>query len=109
MLWLRGDSILSAFEIEHTTSIYSGLLRLSDLVTLQPNINIDLYLVAPSARREKVARQLSRPTFDRPPRPLSGLCRFISYDALKGLVDRVEGLAGFLQVELIKTIAEDCT
>ena len=49
VLWLTGNAIVAAFEVEHSTSIYSGLLRMSDLLTMQPNINIDLYLV--SARR----------------------------------------------------------
>jgi hypothetical protein len=31
VLWLKGNSIQAAFEIESTTSIYSGLLRMSDL------------------------------------------------------------------------------
>ena len=41
----------SAFEAESTTTIDSGLLRLSDLLALQPNLDIDLYLVAPDERR----------------------------------------------------------
>jgi hypothetical protein len=31
VLWLNGSSIQAAFEIESTTSIFSGLLRMSDL------------------------------------------------------------------------------
>lgn len=46
VLWLRGNGIEAAFEIEHTTSVYSGLLRMSDLVTLHPNFHIRLYVVA---------------------------------------------------------------
>jgi len=53
ILWLQDNAIIAAFEIEHTTSIYSGLLRMSDLISMQPNIKIDLYLVAPNERREK--------------------------------------------------------
>jgi hypothetical protein len=37
VLWLRGNSIVAAFEVECTTAIYSGLLRMSDLLALQPN------------------------------------------------------------------------
>jgi len=43
VLWLKGNAIVAAFEVEHTTSIYSGLLRMSDLLTMQPNIDIKLY------------------------------------------------------------------
>src|ERR1700745_2624632 len=31
VLWLSGNSIVAAFEVECTTSVYSGLLRMSDL------------------------------------------------------------------------------
>ena len=64
VLWLKGNSIRAAFEIEHTTSIYSGLLRMSDLITLQPNLNINLFIVAPDERRDKVRSEINRPTFD---------------------------------------------
>ncbi len=30
VLWLKGNSIVAAFEVECTTSVYSGLLRMSD-------------------------------------------------------------------------------
>jgi hypothetical protein len=29
-----------AFEIEHTTAVYPGLLRMADLLALQPNMDI---------------------------------------------------------------------
>jgi hypothetical protein len=38
VLWLKGNSIIAAFEIESTTSVYSGLLRMSDLTAMQPNL-----------------------------------------------------------------------
>lgn len=63
VLWLKGNSIVAAFEVECTTAIYSGLLRMSDLLALQPNLEIDLFLVAPDERREKVEQEILRPTF----------------------------------------------
>ena len=63
VLWLKGKSIVSAFEIESTTSIYSGLLRMADLIAMQPNLNILFYMVATSERREKVFSEVNRPTF----------------------------------------------
>lgn len=107
VLWLQGNAIVAAFEIEHTTGIYSGLLRMSDLVALQPNINIDLFIVAPSRRRDKVVREVNRPTFNRLPRPLSSLCQYIPYDELTALVERAEGFQGYLMVDAIQTVAED--
>jgi len=32
VLWLKDKAIMAAFEIESTTSVYSGLLRMSDLI-----------------------------------------------------------------------------
>ncbi|MBI1927629.1 hypothetical protein HYR99_25730 [Candidatus Poribacteria bacterium] len=64
VLWLRGDGqIVAAFEIEHTTSVYSGLLRMADLVALVPILNFPLYIVTPEERLKKVRSELSRPTF----------------------------------------------
>ena len=45
VLWLDRNAIVAAFEIESTTSIYSGLLRMADLVAMQPNLNIPLFLI----------------------------------------------------------------
>ena len=64
VVWIKGaNQIAAAFEIEHTTSIFSGLLRMSDLVSLSPNLNFPLFIVAPEVRMQKVANELSRPTF----------------------------------------------
>src|SRR4029434_6227140 len=63
VLWLKGNSIVAAFEVECTTTIYSGLLRMSDLLALQPNLEINLFLVAPDERQDKVEQEIRRPTF----------------------------------------------
>ncbi len=64
VVWLQGSrQVAAAFEVEHTTSIYSGLLRMSNLVALSPNLNFPLYIVTPKNRMDKVQRELSRPTF----------------------------------------------
>ena len=66
VLWLQGNAIVAAFEIESTTSIYSGLLRMADLIwRCSLNLNIPLYLVAPDERRDKVMEEVNRPTFSR--------------------------------------------
>src|SRR5690606_37066290 len=36
VIWLKGRAIQRAFEVEHTTAVYSGLLRMADLLALQP-------------------------------------------------------------------------
>lgn len=64
VVWIKGaKQVAAAFEVEHTTSIFSGLLRMSDLILQSPNLNFPLYIVAPQARLQKVACELCRPTF----------------------------------------------
>jgi hypothetical protein len=55
--------VAAAFEVERTTSVHSGLLRMADLAALAPNLSFPLYVVVPRARLEKVRRELARPTF----------------------------------------------
>lgn len=79
VLWLKGRSMARAFEIEHTTAIYSGLLRMADLLALQPNMNIRLHIVAPVDKREKVLSEIRRPVFSLLDRgPLYEQCSFLS-------------------------------
>lgn len=83
VLWLKGRSIVRAFEVEHTTSVYSGILRMADLLALQPNMNIKLHIVAPESRQEKVFQEIRRPVFSLLEKgPLSESCTYISYDSL---------------------------
>jgi hypothetical protein len=86
VLWLRGRSIKRAFEVEHTTSIYSGILRMADLLALQPNMDIRLHIVATAHRREKVKEEILRPVFSLLERgALSESCTFVSYDSVRQL------------------------
>ncbi|MBS1788090.1 MAG: hypothetical protein JST85_10230 [Acidobacteria bacterium] len=86
VLWLRGRSIRRAFEVEHTTSIYSGILRMADLQALQPNMDIRLHIVAPENRREKVFSEIRRPVFSLLDRgPLSENCTYLSYNSIREL------------------------
>ena len=65
VIWLKPETgeIVSAFEVEKSTSIYSGILRLEDLTRSIPERGCDLYLVAPDSREKEVMAQLSRPAF----------------------------------------------
>ena len=108
VLWLSGNSIVAAFEVECTTSIYSGLLRMSDLLALQPNLDINLYLVAPDERREKVEQEILRPTFSLREKPLKTMCGFLSFNALCEKVDGIKklGLSGSVKPNFLKKTAE---
>lgn len=83
VLWIKGRSIVRAFEVEDTTSIYSGILRMADLLSLQPMLDIKIHIVAPDSRRDSVFQQITRPVFAVMEKgPLSELCSFISYDSV---------------------------
>ena len=68
VLWLDSGSgqIAAAFEVEHSTSIYSGIVRLLDLSLGAAGQSVKgLFLVAPDDREEEVRAQLRRPAFSR--------------------------------------------
>jgi hypothetical protein len=86
VIWIKGRSITRAFEVEHNTSVYSGLLRMADLLALQPNMNIRLHIVAPDERRDKVFKEMLRPVFSLLDRgPLSSICTFVSYESVDAI------------------------
>jgi type II restriction enzyme len=69
VLWLERDAsgrVAGAFEVEHTTSIYSGIVRMLDLALGAPDATVThLFLVAPDDREADVRTQLARPAFSR--------------------------------------------
>lgn len=68
VLWLDSGSgqVAAAFEVEHSTSIRSGILRLHDLSLGSAGQSVKgLFLVAPDGREEEVRAQLRRPAFSR--------------------------------------------
>lgn len=79
IIWLkRGSSELSAlFEIEHSTPIYSGLLRFNDLHLINPSLHLKYSIVSNDLRRSLYLRQINRPTFRMS--GLSNICNFLEY------------------------------
>lgn len=68
VLWIARDDqrVAAAFEVEHSTSIYSGIVRMLDLALgNELAIRSPLFLVAPDDRRQEVRQQLQRPAFSR--------------------------------------------
>jgi hypothetical protein len=108
VLWLRGNAIVAAFEVESTTSIYSGLLRMADLIAMQPNLKIPLYLVAPDDRRDKVFTEVNRPTFSRLSPPLVEMCRFLSFSTLQDRLKEAAPFIKYLKPQFIDELSEDC-
>ena len=108
VLWLKNNAIVAAFEVEDTTSVYSGLLRMSDLLALQPNLDVALYLVAPDDRQGKVRQEMLRPTFSLREKPLGSVCGYISYSTLEEKLNGINrlGLGSSLKPSFLETLAE---
>jgi hypothetical protein len=96
VLWFEGNVIHEAFEIEATTSVYSGLLRMSDLVLSQPNISIDLHIVAPIRRRDLVRKNILRPSFAR----LRPKCSFITFEEISAKYEVVKDILQKQQAQI---------
>lgn len=69
VLWLDRDApnVVAAYEVEHLTSIYSGIVRMLDLALSGSDLHAaaGLFLVAPDSREADVRAQLQRPAFSR--------------------------------------------
>jgi hypothetical protein len=107
VLWLERNAIIAAFEIESTTSIYSGLLRMSNLIHTLPNLKIPIYLVAPEERREKVMVEVNQPAFSQI--SLSENCRYISFTNLKQAIDQFNPeMLPYLRPQILEHWSEPC-
>lgn len=64
VVWFKKgtNKIICAFEVEKSTSIYSGILRLQDLSLSLPSHNSKLYIVVPDNRERDIKIQLGRPS-----------------------------------------------
>lgn len=78
VVWMRSGSneIEALFEVEHSTPIYSGLLRFNDIFLTSPALN-RFTIVSNESRRDLFARQLRRPTFLKS--GLSEITAFLEY------------------------------
>lgn len=99
VIWKEEFRIDAAFEIEHTTAIYSGLLRFSDLKIIVPNINYPLFIVAPLSKKNRVFEQIKRPAFKR--LGLDKEVRYLSYETIDGINKFFENSSSGLNVDLI--------
>jgi hypothetical protein len=81
-----------------------------DLISLQPNLNIPLYLVAPKGRRKKVIDEVNRPTFQKLEPPLVDVCRYIPFETLQDRISNLESKMGlrYLKPEFLEELSEDC-
>jgi hypothetical protein len=105
VIWLEhGRGYAAAFEVERTTAVHSGILRLSDLASVAPNVALDMFIVAPAERGPRVISELNRPTFRKEPLALHKRCRLIFFEDLISKIDAVGDLVaamngpGFLNI-----------
>jgi len=79
VVWFQRGSteIRALFEVEHSTPIYSGLLRFNDIHLTFPGLHPKFSVVANEERRSLFVRQLNRPTFQ--VSGLGELCTFMEY------------------------------
>jgi hypothetical protein len=103
VIWVRQNAPICAFEVETTTSVYSGLLRMSDLLAVVPALKVKLFIVAPLARQAKVLDELSRPTFQKI--GLSEFCQFLPLEELNSLLSKVDGMAGYIHPSIVDSVA----
>lgn len=107
VLWLKRDTgeIVSAFEVEKSTSIYSGILRMEDLARSIPDCKCALYLVAPDSREKEVLAQLKRPSFRKSLADVS-----LSYIPFSELIKHSDGLIKFGEDHTImRKVSRHCT
>lgn len=107
VVWKQEFRIGAAYEIENSTSIYSGLLRFADLNIVAPNTLYPMFIVAPTARKNRLRDQLRRPAFKR--LELDKKVLFLSYEAIDAIDDFFSGATSGLNVETILGRAESVT
>jgi len=109
VIWIdpKTDRIICAFEVEKSTSIYSGILRMKDLARSLPDQNCHFYLVAPDKRAHEVMAQLNRPAFKQDENFALGYLPFnalvLHCDALCTLADSHEVLKKIARFKFGKT------
>jgi len=83
VIWIKNgmNSIEGLFEVEHSTPVYSGLLRFNDVLLTDPTIS-QFSIVSNDSRRELFSRQAFRPTFIK-----SGLSELVSFFEYANIFD----------------------
>lgn len=83
VVWVASgrNTIEGLYEVEHSTPVYSGLLRFNDVLLTDPKIS-RFSIVSNDSRRAVFTRQLSRPTFRK-----SGLAELASFLEYANVLD----------------------
>lgn len=93
-----------AFEVEKSTSIYSGILRLLDLASSLGDKEYNFFLVAPDSREKEIIAQLKRPSFQ------SLACLKLRYLLFTDLKENCNGICKFGEdYRILLKVAKECT
>jgi hypothetical protein len=98
VVWKEEFRIDAAFEIENSTSIYSGLLRFADLTMIAPNTVYPMFIVAPGERRNRVREQLARPSFRH--LGIHQKVRYLSYEKINEIEEFFDDSKAGLNVDV---------
>jgi len=90
VIWIQrgANHPVALYEVEHSTPIYSGLLRFNDIHLVLRNATLRFGIVSNDERRELFVHQLSRPTFDAS--GLREICTFFEYQNVIGWHRRLQ-------------------
>ncbi|MBI3520106.1 MAG: hypothetical protein HY062_12230 [Bacteroidetes bacterium] len=96
VLWYQKgtNNVIAAFEVEKSTSIYSGILRLTDLSYSIADGDETFYLIVPNKREKDVCLQLVRPA-------IKGLDTKIKYILFSDLRKDCDALCKFGENHLV--------
>ncbi len=89
VIWIDrgGGKPAALYEVEHSTPIYSGLLRFNDIHLTLPSTSLRFGIVSNDIRRTLFVRQLDRPTFKAS--GLREICTFFEYRNVFGWHQRI--------------------
>lgn len=95
VLWFEKgtNNVIAAFEVEKSTSIYSGILRLTDLSFTIADGDEVFYLIVPDKREKDVMLQLSRPAIKK----LNSTIKYILFSELRQHCDALCKFDGKVQ------------
>lgn len=89
VIWIQkgSNAVKALFEVEHSTPIYSGLLRFNDIHLVAPELKTRFSIVSNAERRSLFTRQVRRPTFQ--VSGLEDLCTFFDYTDVHNWHERI--------------------
>lgn len=94
VLWIKNVTITTAFEVEKSTTIDSGITRFRELFAATPTLNIPAYIIIPDKREEEAKKKIGSLANRR-----DGLTQRIKYILFSDLLNKAD-------IDLIKVARE---